>query len=166
MLWAQRIYQNASFTFWFMDLRRSINFARFGCYFCLSPKRSFYQKVAFWVESNAIFLQLFLICAFSALRSANKCTLTFFVSNAYFWSIDLVFFKWYLQVDYSKQIQHKFLTWRSNPTVFNSSCTHILHKIMNAKHKIEWLLQQNMTKKEKEEHGILLILNFIYLACI
>ena len=74
-MWAQRIYQNAQFTFWFMDLRRSINFARFGRYFCLSPKCSFYQKVAFWAEPNAIFLKLFLICAFSTPKSANKRTL-------------------------------------------------------------------------------------------
>ena len=75
-MWVQRIYQNAQSTFWFMDLRRSINFARFESYFCLSPKCSFYKKVVFWAEPNAIFLQFFLICAFSAPKSANKRTLT------------------------------------------------------------------------------------------
>ena len=41
----------------------------------LSPKHNFYQKVAFLAKPNAFFFQLFLICAFSAPKSANKRTL-------------------------------------------------------------------------------------------
>ena len=61
--------------FWFMDLLRSINFARFGLIFFLSPKCNFFQKVAFWAQPNAFFSQLFGLCAFWAPKSANKCTL-------------------------------------------------------------------------------------------
>ena len=53
----------------------TINIARFERIFCLGPKRNFYQKVAFWVEPNAIFLQFLVIWAFSAPKSANKHTL-------------------------------------------------------------------------------------------
>ena len=58
-----------------MDLLWSINIARFEHIFCLGAKCNFYQKVAFWAEPNTIFLQLFVIWAFSAPKSANKRTL-------------------------------------------------------------------------------------------
>ena len=86
-----------------MDLRRSINFARFGCYFCLI-------KVAFWVELNAIFLQLFLICAFSAPKSANKRTLTSiscaFKTRAEFWLTQYDYIK--KKVEEYNKISHYF----------------------------------------------------------
>ena len=66
--------------FWFMDLLQSINFARFGLLFCLSPKRNFFQKVTFWAQPNAFFSQLFGLCAFWAPKSANKRTLNLKIS--------------------------------------------------------------------------------------
>ena len=56
--------------------QRSINYARFGLAFCLSPKRNFFQEVAFWAQPNAFFCPLFYLCAFWASKSPNKRTLT------------------------------------------------------------------------------------------
>ena len=107
-----------------MDLLRSINIARFERIFCLGPKRNFYQKVVFWAEPNAIFLQLLVIWAFSAPKSANKRTLScslfalfkvilchyllivfsfFFLFFPFFFSIKcpwFIYFKKKLEIDY------------------------------------------------------------------
>ena len=50
-------------------------FCAFWTLFFPESKTQLLSKSWFWVEPNAIFLQLFLICAFSAPKSANKRTL-------------------------------------------------------------------------------------------
>ena len=55
--------------------QRSINYARFGLAFCLSPKCNFFQKVVFWAQPKAFFCPLFYLCTFWASKSPNKRTL-------------------------------------------------------------------------------------------
>nr|POE62578.1 hypothetical protein CFP56_42592 [Quercus suber] len=52
-----------AFSFLFMDLLSSIFLARSQSIFCLGPKRSFFQKVAFWAEPNAKSSSAFVKCA-------------------------------------------------------------------------------------------------------
>ena len=64
------IIRNAQQRVFIYGPQRSINEARFGRVFCLSP------KVAFWAQPNAFYCQLFHLCAFWASKSPNKRTLS------------------------------------------------------------------------------------------